>query len=239
MYYGLRVKVKIFSLYRDIVGLPEVEIDVEKCSAKEVLLKLTGIYPKLRETFRNVSPIVFINGEPADLETDKGLEICTEVAIAPPASGGSSNIKVGFFSSDIEVSLDSIIMDNIRKEVGAIAIFIGVVKGEINGKEVVELIYEAYEPYATKILERIAQEELKRHDLYSVQILHRLGNAKPGQKTLVIAVSARSRKEAIEALSTILERVKSEVPVYKLEKRVDGEYWVVGDGNRYKRSTNV
>ncbi|MEM0005949.1 MAG: molybdenum cofactor biosynthesis protein MoaE, partial [Ignisphaera sp.] len=58
----------------------------------------------------------------------------------------------------------------------------------------------------------------------------------PGEKALYIAVIAKNRKEAINVLSRILERVKHEVPIFKLERRDDGEYWIIGESKRIKRS---
>ncbi|MEM4691399.1 MAG: molybdenum cofactor biosynthesis protein MoaE, partial [Desulfurococcaceae archaeon] len=63
------------------------------------------------------------------------------------------------------------------------------------------------------------------------------GNLKPGEPTVYMAVASISRKEALETASRVRERIKKEVPIFKLEKRVDGEYWVIGDGIRVSRRT--
>jgi molybdopterin synthase catalytic subunit len=146
---------------------------------------------------------------------------------------------VAFFRSDAEVDVERRARELIHglggRGVGAIAIFIGVVKDVVEGHRVHELSYEAYEEYALKVLDRIASEELEKSGVEAVEIMHRLGSAKQGEKTLYIAVAARGRKEALEALSRILERVKAEPPIFKLEKRDDGEYYVIGEGRRVKR----
>jgi molybdopterin synthase catalytic subunit len=68
-----------------------------------------------------------------------------------------------------------------------------------------------------------------------VLIWHYTGARKPGEITLIIATVGKSRDEAISAARVILERVKREVPIFKLEKREDGEYWIIGDSTRYLR----
>lgn len=231
------VKIKLFSLYRDVARVSELEIDVKECNPERIISILVTMYPSLKQVFEDVPPMIFVDGNVVSLELNNSfVKSCSEIGIAPPASGGSS-IKVGFFSNDSDISLNDIISYATQeKKAGAIAMFIGVVKGEVEGKEVFELVYEAYEPYASKIMENIAFEAMKKYDLHTVQILHRIGNAKPGQKTLVIVVSAESRKKVVEALSQIIERIKNEVPIYKLEKRVDGDYWIIGDGIRYKKT---
>lgn len=231
----MKVKVKFLSLYRDVVGMSETELNVsEHCTIAQVVNRLLDLYPKLKNIFDDVPPIIFVEDEIA--KPDKIVDRDIEIAIAPPASGGV-NIKVGLFEDDIYV--DNIIRESVCEGVGAVAVFVGLVKDVIEGHRVHELFYEAYEPYVVNYLERIAKEEMNRYNLCAVQIYHRIGAAKPGQKTIVIAVSARSRREALEALSTILERIKKEAPIYKLERREDGEYWIIGDGKRVPRPITV
>ena len=228
------MRVRLFSLYRDAVGKPEIDINIEGSrTVSSIIRELAEMYPKLRKAIEAVPPLILVNG--ITVGEDSVVDNDSEIALAPPASGGGSGIEVGLFDRD--VSLDEVVLKAVGdRGVGAIAIFVGVVKGEVDGHSVQELVYEAYTPYALRALEKIALEEKERYGLYSVQILHRVGVAKPGEKTLVIAVAARGRKEALSVLSAILERVKSEPPIYKLEKRDDGEYWVVGDSRRIPRS---
>lgn len=227
----MKVKVKFFSIYRDVVNTPEIELEVEEeLTIKMLIDEVARSIPKLKYLFNEVPPVIFVNGEVVD--EDKVIEDGAEIAIAPPASGGL-NVRTSLFRDD--VSIDEVFEETVSEGVGAVAIFIGVVKGDVEGRKVYELVYEVYEPYATKVLEKIAKDEMSKHNLYAVRIHHRVGSAKPGQKTIVIAVASSSRENALKALRDILERVKTEVPIYKLEKRDDGEYWVVGDGRRVPR----
>lgn len=118
---------------------------------------------------------------------------------------------------------------------GGLALFIGVVKGVVDGCRVMELEYEAYEPHASSRLDEIARDEASRENVLDIRVYHRIGKLKPGEPTLYIAVAAVDRKSAIETLSRVLERVKHEPPVFKLEKREDGDFWIVGDGRRVER----
>jgi len=231
----MKLRVRLFSVYRDAVGSPELEVEIEVgVPLRTIVDVLAERFPHLREVFAEVQPLILVRGEVADPNEaiDGSLD---EVALAPPASGGAS-VKTSLFRDD--VSLDRVFEEVASSGVGAIAFFVGIVKSAVDGHRVTELVYEAYEPYATKILDKIAREEMARHRLNAVQIHHRVGPALPGQKTIVIAVSAIGRKEALEAVRDILERVKREAPIYKLEKREDGEYWVVGDGRRIPRARN-
>ena len=122
-----------------------------------------------------------------------------------------------------------------RDGMGALAIFVGYVKGDVDGKKVYSLEYSSYEPYASEILNKIASEESQTNGVYDIKIFHKTGDLKPGDKTLYIFVAADSRKTAFKTIERVLERVKSEPYIFKLEKREDGEFWVFKDGKRMKR----
>jgi len=117
---------------------------------------------------------------------------------------------------------------------GAIVVFMGFVKGIVDDHKVYRLDYDAYEPYAFMKLREIAWEEGVKHGLLGVKVYHRVGSLEPGEPTIYIIVASKSRHEAFEAASAILERVKREAPIFKLEHRDNGSYWVVGD-ERVKR----
>ena len=118
-------------------------------------------------------------------------------------------------------------------EDGAIVMFLGFVKGVVNGTKVIKLKYEAYEPLASKKLVEIVEEESKY--VSDVRVYHRVGELTPGEPSVYIFVKAKSRNEAFEIARKVLERVKHEVPIFKLEVREDGEYWVLGNGKRVKK----
>jgi len=137
-----------------------------------------------------------------------------------------------------DIDLNKLVEDiakSAEEGIGAIALFIGVVKGVVDGDKVFSLLYEEYEPYATRKLESIASDLSSRKGVRDVLIYHWTGERKVGEITVVIAVSAIGRKEAIETLAEAIERVKKEVPIFKLEKRESGDYWIIGDGTRVKR----
>jgi len=139
-----------------------------------------------------------------------------------------------------ELSIDEVVEDLSRyaeEGMGAIVIFIGFVKGDVDGKRVDSLDYEVYEPYTTRHLQRIAEEEMEER-VYDIRVFHRYGSLKPGDKTLYIFVAGRGRKVAFEKARRVLERVKHEPPIFKLETREDGQYWVFGDGRRIRRELN-
>ncbi|MEZ0393765.1 MAG: molybdenum cofactor biosynthesis protein MoaE [Desulfurococcaceae archaeon] len=123
-----------------------------------------------------------------------------------------------------------------ESEVGAMALFLGLVKGSVDGREVLSLDYDAYEEVAEGVLRSIAEETAKRHGLEAIFIYHRVGSLAPGEPTLLVAAVGRSREDVLGAVSEALERVKREAPIFKLERREDGDYWVLRDDVRVRRA---
>ena len=120
---------------------------------------------------------------------------------------------------------------------GAIVVFIGFVKGDVEGKKVNRLDYTVYEPYTTEHLNKIAEEEMDE-GVYDIKIFHKAGELNVGDKTLYIVVAARGRRIGFDKASKVLERVKHEPPIFKLEHREDGQFWVFGDGTRLRRESD-
>lgn len=135
---------------------------------------------------------------------------------------------------DLNRLIEEIINES-NGEAGAVVLFIGFVKKKVDGKLVHRLDYDVYEPYATTKLNEIVEEESRRNGVLSIKAYHRVGSLKPGEPVVYIAVSSVKRVEAFDTARRVLERVKNEVPIFKLEVREDGEFWIIGDGLRVRR----
>ena len=58
-------------------------------------------------------------------------------------------------------------------------------------------------------------------------IRHRLGEVAVGETSVAIATSAPHRREAFAAAEWLMERIKSDVPIWKCEEGRDGDRaWV-------------
>lgn len=235
----MRITIKFFSVFRDATNANEMVWEYptsSEISLKQLMDDILLKFPKLRNLLTEFEPIILVNGTIAG--SDEIVRDGDEIAIMPPLSGGDKHVYTSLFKDDeidIAQRINRLASEYGKEGFGAIAVFIGIVKGYVEGHKVYELVYDAYEPYTSKVLERIANEEITNSSIGAIEIMHRVGSAKPGEKALYIAVVAKKRKEAIETLSRILERVKHEVPIFKLEQRDDGEYWVVGESRRIKR----
>ncbi|BEP17810.1 hypothetical protein PYJP_11620 [Pyrofollis japonicus] len=118
---------------------------------------------------------------------------------------------------------------------GAVVGFTGFVKGYVNGNRVDKLVYDAYRELADRKLYELAAKYADVPGVIDVAVLHYIGERRPGDYTIHILVSARSRHEAFHTAALLLEEVKHKAPIFKLEERSDGTYWVLGDGVRVKK----
>jgi len=142
--------------------------------------------------------------------------------------------KVGLHGKN-EVSVDEMLKD-LKKNAslnraGAITFFIGIVRGfTLKGENVKGLSYEAYKERAEEGLQKIREEMVSRDGIVDVHIHHVVDSLDVGDDILYVAVAGRSRKEVFPTLAETVERVKSEVPIYKKEILADGRSrWVSED----------
>lgn len=109
---------------------------------------------------------------------------------------------------------------------GAIATFLGTVRDHNDGRHVTLLEYEAYQSMAEKQMQRLALEIEREVAGVSLAALHRVGSLNIGDAAVVCAAAAAHRGEALHACQLFIDRIKSEVPIWKREHGPEGPYWV-------------
>lgn len=116
--------------------------------------------------------------------------------------------------------------DKIGKNVGAIGSFIGIVRGVgAKGTEVKKLSYECADT-ADQELRNIERDVKKETEgISEVEIHHFIDDLTPGEEIIYVLVGGSHRKEVFEALPVIMDRVKSEVRIWKKEITEEGSYW--------------
>ena len=130
-----------------------------------------------------------------------------------------------------EIASDALTVDTIVAQLadpatGAVVTFVGVVRGETGGREVLYLEYEAYPEMAEQVLEQIADEVRSRWpEIRDVVIVHRVGRLEIGETAVVIALSAAHRAQLFDALHYTIDRVKEIAPIWKKEVWTDGAEW--------------
>ena len=125
-----------------------------------------------------------------------------------------------------EVSVDEVVARLADPAIGAVVTFVGVVRGETDGRETEYLEYEAYPEMAEETLHQIGDEIRARWEtIRKVAIVHRVGRLEVGETAVVIALSAAHRSGLFDALRYSIDRLKEIVPIWKKEVWADGEEW--------------
>jgi molybdopterin synthase catalytic subunit len=124
------------------------------------------------------------------------------------------------------LSVDAVVSRLEDPAVGAIAAFVGVVRGTTDGRDVLYLEYEAYPEMAEETLRQIGDEIRARwQTIHGVAIVHRVGRLEVGETSVVIALSAGHRPEVFDALRHAIDRLKEIAPIWKKEVWTDGAEW--------------
>jgi molybdopterin synthase catalytic subunit len=79
---------------------------------------------------------------------------------------------------------------------------------------------------AEQVMAEIARELADRYDLCAVAVHHRTGRVTIGDTSVVIAVSAPHRADALAACRDAIDRLKERVPLWKKEVYAGGEEWI-------------
>ena len=118
------------------------------------------------------------------------------------------------------------------RKVGAMVLFIGVVRGETRkGESVSRLELEAYDEKGNEVLEKICQDLKHKKGIVDVQIHHFTGGFEAGEDLVYVLVAGGHRENVVPIMGKAVERYKKEAPIFKKEHITDKKgktksYWV-------------
>jgi molybdopterin synthase catalytic subunit len=207
------ISVRLFAGLRERAGWSQREVEAAT---------VADVWPALGLGEEPNGLLYAVNKEYA--ARDRKLADGDEVALIPPVSGGA------FVLSDEPLSLDRAVDEVRDHRAGAIATFTGTTRSRSRERDVRYLDYEAYEGMAEGLMTEIATELAGRYELCGVAIHHRVGRVEIGETSVVIAVSAPHRGDALAACKEAIDELKQRVPLWKKEVYAGGEEWI-GQGS--------
>jgi len=212
----MRVTVRTFAILRELAADRTAITLEDGARLEDAWHALAARFPALHPH----RPFVRAAHNGAYTEWDVPLADGDEVAFLPPVSGGS---VTGLTPDPIEVAgLETAVADPSR---GALVTFVG--RARINaddGREVLELEYEAYDEMALATLDEIAGEAEAGWPV-AVAVVHRTGRVPIGEAAVAIVTAAPHRAEAYEANRFVIEAIKERLPIWKRERFADGSEW--------------
>ncbi|MBI2954812.1 MAG: molybdopterin converting factor subunit 1 [Chloroflexi bacterium] len=214
----MKVKVKFFAAFREITKQKDATIEVPNGTTVGGLLDLlVDEHPRLAGVSKTSRFVVDQEFVDADTVLGEG----SEVVFVPPVAGGQR-----FEITEDVVTVEDLISEVTDDTAGAVVTFIGVVRGNSQGKRVLYLEYEAYKEMAEKKLAEIGEEIREKWGLGRIAVRHRVGHLDVGETAVVVAIASPHRKEGFEACQYAIDRLKQVVPIWKKEVWEDGEVWV-------------
>jgi molybdopterin synthase catalytic subunit len=209
----MQITVMLFAMLRERAGARELTLELpDGASVRDALAELGDLAAGL--------PLVMaVNREyaPEDHVLDPG----DELALIPPVSGGEAAVVHARVTGE-PLSLDALAARVRDPRAGAVVTFQGVTR------DVDRLEYEAYVEMAEERIGAIVAEALERHGLCAAAAEHRVGEVPLCEPSVTVAASAAHRGEAFAGAREIIDRIKSEAPIWKKEVEGGKGRWVEG-----------
>jgi len=215
----MRLRLRLFAGLRERAGSDHVEVDVPEDAVVADVLAALAHTPV--GALRPGQCVVALDREYA--RADAPVAGAGEIALIPPVSGGA----VAGALRHLRITGEPLDLARVAAAVrdpraGAVVVFEGVTR------DVEALDYEAYEAMAADRMARIAQEEAARHGLCAVALEHRVGSVPLSEPSVLVAASAPHRGEAFAGARALIDRLKAEAPIWKVELTEEGARRVEG-----------
>jgi molybdopterin synthase catalytic subunit len=139
--------------------------------------------------------------------------------------------RVVIQTEDFNVSqvLDQLRAGDLR--VGAICSFVGTVRDTrmLSGNaadQILSMELEHYPGMTESAIEAMIDEAHQRFDFYQAHVIHRVGELKPADQIVLVAVSSAHRGESFKACEFLMDYLKTQAPFWKKEATPNGSKWV-------------
>ncbi len=127
---------------------------------------------------------------------------------------------------DFDLGAELLALRQGNPKIGAIASFLGLVRDLNEGDAVAGMSLEHYPGMTEKALERIVEQAKARWDIFDALVIHRIGDLRPTDQIVLVAVTSAHRGEAFAACEFIMDYLKTQAPFWKREQTPSGARWV-------------
>jgi molybdopterin synthase catalytic subunit len=149
----------------------------------------------------------------------------TSLSVAAPLQA-RDGIHVRVQTDDFDISVEIAALRRDNPAVGAVASFMGCVRDMNDGDDVGLMYLEHYPGMTESELQRISREAKTRWNVFDTLIIHRVGELKPLDQIVFVAVTSAHRGDAFAACEFIMDYLKTQAPFWKREATNNGERWV-------------
>jgi len=128
--------------------------------------------------------------------------------------------------ADFDIAAELAALQGERTDVGAIASFVGCVRGHTREDDISALALEHYPGMTERAIEAMIVEAEARFAVQGALVIHRIGRLLPGERIVLVAVTSSHRHDAFQACEFLMDYLKTQAPFWKKETTGQGERWV-------------
>ena len=123
-----------------------------------------------------------------------------------------------------DMAMESAALTADRTDVGGVASFLGVCRGD---DALAAMVLEHYPGMTERALGRIVAEAEARWPLTGCTVIHRVGRILPGEPIVLVLTASAHRAAALESCAFLIDWLKTKAPFWKREEFADGDArWV-------------
>ena len=134
-------------------------------------------------------------------------------------------------TADFDAGFEIAALRGSDPHVGAVASFIGTVRDVNDAATVASMTLEHYPGMTEKALAAIVAEAHARFDILDALVIHRVGELRPADQIVLVAVTSAHRGDAFDACRFVMDYLKTRAPFWKKEVTAEGARWVDARGS--------
>jgi molybdopterin synthase catalytic subunit len=134
--------------------------------------------------------------------------------------------RVRIQTEDFDLSAEVEALCRADRGAGAIASFVGTVRDRDDGASVQRLELEHYPGMTERAIEAMIDDALARFSIRDARVVHRVGALAPGDRIVLVVVTAAHRHAAFQACEFLMDYLKTQAPFWKKQATPEGERWV-------------
>lgn len=147
-------------------------------------------------------------------------------------------MKIQIQEEDFDVSKELELLRVDLPQIGGINVFVGTVRDEHFGQKIEGMVLEHYPGMTEKSLANFLDQAQARWQILNATVIHRVGDLRPGEQIVLVAVASSHRGDAFAACEFIMDYLKTSAPFWKKELTPNGAHWVdarITDDERLKK----
>jgi len=134
--------------------------------------------------------------------------------------------RVRIQEADFDIGAELAALQGERTDIGAMASFVGCVRGQTREDDISALTLEHYPGMTERAIEAMIVEAESRFGVQAALVIHRTGRLLPGERIVLVAVAATHRRAAFQGCEFLMDYLKTHAPFWKKESTPQGERWV-------------